>query len=135
MEQVIEKDFSGWIALKERLHFNNSRPMISEGDVWWYAAGENIQSEINGKSDRFSRPVLVVKKFGRRSFWGVPLTSQPHSGDWYVNFCFQEKPEYAAILQLRSVDISRLYDRIGRIPNSDLDRVKIGIIRLLLKEL
>ncbi len=38
---------------------------MREGDIWRYAAGENIRTEINGKSERFSGPVLVVKKFGQ----------------------------------------------------------------------
>lgn len=65
-----EKDFNGWIKLKTKLHYLGHPIDISEGDVWWCAAGENIQTEINGKSNRFSRPVLVVKKFGRYSFLG-----------------------------------------------------------------
>ncbi len=69
------KDFVGWIKIKEKLHNAGRIRSINEGDVWWYAAGENIRTEINGKSKRFSRPVLIVKKFGKYSFWGVPLTA------------------------------------------------------------
>lgn len=134
MDNLEVKDFQGWIALKERLHNIDKPRFIHEGDIWWYAAGENIRTEINGKSKRFSRPVLIVKKFGRYSFWGVPLTSQPHDGDWYVSFGFKNKTEYAALIQFRNIDVARLYDRLGQVPVSDLDRVRIGIIRLLLKE-
>lgn len=129
-----EKDFDGWIRLKKKLHnIGKTRP-IHEGDVWWYAAGENIRSEINGKSKRFSRPILIIRKFGRQSFWGVPLTSQNHDGDWYVKFDFRNKVEFAAIIQLRNVDVARLYDKIGQVPVSDLNRVKYGILKLLFKD-
>lgn len=131
MEGAHKKDFKNWMTLKEKLHNIGKPRYIHEGDIWWYAAGENIRTEINGKSKRFSRPILVVKKFGKYSFWGVPLTSQRHAGDWYVPFVFQNRVEYAALIQLKNIDVSRLYDRIGQAPLSDLERVRLGIISLL----
>ena len=122
------KDFTGWIKLKEKLHNGGGVRAIRTGDVWWCAMGENVGTEINGKSKRFSRPVLVLRKF----FWGMPLTSKQHKGSWYVSFGFQEKTETAALTQLKLVSVSRLYDRIGRIPNSDL--VRNRIIKLLLEK-
>ena len=58
-----------------------------------------------------------------------------HDGDWYVKFGFKEKNEYAAIVQLRNIDVSRLYDRIGQVPVSDLEKVQAGIIKLLFKKI
>lgn len=133
MDNFEIKDFQGWMQLKERLHNIGKPRFIHEGDIWWYAAGENIRTEINGKSKRFSRPVLIIKKFGRHSFWGIPLTSQPHEGDWYMPFVFKDKTEYAALIQFKNIDVARLYDRLGQVPNSDLDRVRIGVMKLLLK--
>ena len=96
-----------------------------------YAAGENIRTEINGKSRRFSRPILVLKKFGDYSFWGVPLTSKPHNGNWYTTFEFNSKKQYAALVQLKHIDVARLYDRIGQLPISDLKKVRDSAIKLL----
>ena len=53
-----EKRFEEWIELKEKIHFSNSAPKINEGDIWWCGFGENVRIEINGKSSRFSRPVI-----------------------------------------------------------------------------
>jgi len=136
-ERVVDKngnkDFKGWLKLKTKLHYLGHPIDISEGDVWWCATGENIQTEINGKSDRFSRPVLVVKKFGRYSFWGVPLTTKEHDGSWYVPFEFRNRLEVAAIHQMRNMDVSRLYDKIGQVPNSDLELVRSRIVKLLIE--
>ena len=60
MDKSGRKDFNGWIKLKTKLHYLGHPMDISEGDVWWCATGENIQTEINGKSGRFSRPILVL---------------------------------------------------------------------------
>ena len=129
-----EKDFDGWIKVKEKLHYAGRIRSVNVGDVWWYAAGENIRTEINGKSRRFSRPVLIAKKFGKYSFLGIPLTTQEHKGSWYVPFVFQGKLEVAALHQLRNVDVSRLYDKIGQVPKSDLDLVLNGLTRLLISK-
>ena len=48
------KRFVDWFSLKESLHLKNSKPpYVNEGDVWWVSFGENVGSEISGKSDRF----------------------------------------------------------------------------------
>ena len=128
------KDFQGWITLKEKLHNSGGKPRyIHEGDIWWYAAGENIRTEINGKSRRFSRPILVLKKFGDYSFWGVPLTTKKHNGDWYTSFEFDDEEQYAALIQMKHIDVARLYDRIGQLPASDLKKVRECVISLLNK--
>ena len=125
------KDFCGWIKVKEKLHNAGRIRSVHVGDIWWYAAGENVRTEINGKSKRFSRPVIIIKKFGNYSFWGVPLTSQIHKGSWYASFVFKGQVETAALHQLRNIDVSRLYDRIGQVPALDLKKVIDGVVELL----
>jgi hypothetical protein len=57
------KRFLPWIVLKEDLHNNEHRPPhVSEGDIWWASVGENVGSEINGKSKLFFRPVVILRK-------------------------------------------------------------------------
>ena len=75
--------------------------------------------EINGKSKVFSRPVLVFKKLSKYGFLGIPLTSGFHDGSWYAEFEFKNKRQYAALAQVRVLSTSRLYERIGMLPNSD----------------
>ena len=56
------KHFKEWIKVKETKHFENVPRTIREGEVWWCAIGENVGIEINGKSETFARPVLILKK-------------------------------------------------------------------------
>lgn len=119
-----EKHFGEWIELKEKLHRGNSAPKISEGDIWWCGVGENVGIEINGKSRRFSRPVLVMKKLSSQGFMGIPITSQEKTGSWYAAFEFLNKKQFAAVCQARVMSASRLYEKIGQIPKSDLELVK-----------
>lgn len=126
-----EKHFMKWINLKERLHKACRVTGIKEGQIWWVAMGENVGVEINGKSEKFSRPVLVFKKFGRYSFMAIPLTSQFHEGSWYAEFDFKDMKQYAVLSQARHLSVSRLYgDPIGKISNADFRKVYEAFMKL-----
>lgn len=125
-----KKDYKKWMKIKAEKNNSSSIRTIKEGDVWWTAVGENVGVEIDGKSKKFSRPVLVLKKFSRFCFMGVPLTSQPKKGSWYVKFIFQNKIQTASLIQARLYDVSRLYNKIGQVPNSDLKLVRDGFLNL-----
>ena len=129
-----EKHFEEWIELKEKLHFGGSMPKISDGDVWWCGFGENVGVEINGKSERFSRPVVIMKKLSRYGFMGIPLTSQEKSGSWYAEFEFLGKKEYAVVSQARFMSTSRFYSKIGQIPSDDLRKIREGFVELFSKK-
>lgn len=132
MNKFGKKDFSWWIVLKEKLHKTRRRPRtVSEGDIWWCAVGENVGVEINGKGHLFARPVLVLTKFGKYSFMGIPLTSQSHTGSWYVPFEFKNKQEIAVLAQVETISVSRLYRKMGTVPESDLQAVLTAFISLV----
>ena len=125
-----DKLFDEWIGLKKKLHFNNKIPRITEGEIWWCSFGENVGVEINGKSVRFTRPVLIMRKLSKFGFMGIPLTSQIKSGSWYAKFNFLSKDEYAALCQARVMSVSRLHSKISQIPLSDLSIVKKAFLQL-----
>lgn len=69
------KRFLEWIKLKEKLHdIEAGSPTVKERDLWWVSFGENIGSEINGKSNLFSRPAVILKKLSRGFYLVVPTT-------------------------------------------------------------
>lgn len=121
-----------WNVIKEDFHNTPEKKLqlVRQGEIWWVGIGENVGVEINGKSEYFSRPVLVLKKLSRYGFMGVPLTSQRHTGSWYISFEFQDKIETAVLSQARVYSITRLYKRIGQAPASDLEKVRKGFIDL-----
>ena len=128
-----EKHFDRWMKLKESIHNKNCIRTFNEGEIWWCGVGENVGVEINGKSKLFSRPVLVVKKLSKNGFLGVPLTSKEHIGSWFASFIFQNKKQTASLAQIRVMSASRLYNKMGRIPYSDLEIVKNGLYELYFK--
>lgn len=132
MTERCEKNYEQWNKLKKKLNKITKYPTIKEGDIWWCAVGANIGIEIDGKSERFSRPVLIYKKLSREGFMAIPLTSKNKAGSWYVNFVFLDKTQTAALCQASVMSASRLYTKIGQIPKSDFDKVKEGFRRLYL---
>ena len=121
------KRFFEWIGLKEKLHETAHKPpLVSEGDIWWASVGENVGSEINGKSDLFSRPVVIYKKLSHGFYFVVPTTTQERTGTWFVAFRQQEKKMVACLHQARSIDHRRLSSKLGTIDDEDFERVKAG---------
>jgi len=130
--ELLEK----WFPVKESKHNIETVkiPRITDGEVWWVAVGENVGIEINGKSEYFSRPVLVFKKLSHLGFMGIPLSTQEHGGSWYVNFRFQGKEVYAALSQAKVFSTARLYNRLGQVAEDDMEKVKVGFRSLYLGE-
>lgn len=117
---MAEKRFDDWNGEKQRLHIKGRMPLVSVGEVWWCAMGENIGVEINGKGSAFTRPVLILRKLSRYGFIGIPLTSRQHDGSWYAHFRFQGKDEYAVFAQMRTFSVRRLYRKMGRADDMDM---------------
>lgn len=121
------KRFDDWIEVKKDLHHADSLRTAKEGEIWWCGMGENVGVEINGKGDRFARPVLILRKLSKFSFVGIPLTSQSHSGSWYVHFRFKNKDEYAILAQLRVFSVKRLYRKMGNADDADIAMILKGL--------
>jgi mRNA interferase MazF len=117
--KVFKKDYRVWTPLKIKLNNDLKRPMFKERDVWWVNVGENIGHEEDDKSDAFTRPVLVIKKFNSNMFWGIPLSTTKKSDIYYIPVLLNGKISVALISQLRAFDSSRLSDKLGMISLAD----------------
>lgn len=130
-EEVASTPVRSWADVKAGLNTTPDERYFKEGSVWWVAVGENIGVEINGKSERYSRPVVILRKLSSRGFIGVPLTSKEHTESWYVPFEFQGRKEYACVHQIRSFSAKRLYGRLGVLSVEDLRKIRDGVLSLL----
>ncbi len=127
------KEFFIWIKLKEKLHDKESvPPLVSQGEIWWASIGENIGSEINGKSKYFSRPVIILKKLSHGFYFVIPTTTQKKEGSWYVHFRQSEKDIYACLHQARAIDYRRLSSKLGTLDDCDAKKVKTGFDKLFM---
>ena len=129
----MEKRFDEWNIVKQKLHKNAIKPNYHNMEIWWCAVGENIGIEMNGKSERFSRPVLIIRKYGPDGFLGVPISSQTHEGIWYKDFIYKKRRQTALLSQVRTFSVQRLYKKIGRISYGDYISVVNSLQELLFK--
>ena len=114
------KKFDEWNEVKKEIHTRKERLYFREGEIWWVNLGINIGYEIDGKSDMFSRPVLIVKKYNKYSFLAVPLTTKKKQGKYYISLGDVDgKQAQAIVSQLRNIDSLRLINKVAFI-KSDL---------------
>ena len=119
------KEFDNWNKKKKLINMRKKRLYFREGDIWWMSIGVNIGYEIDGKSDGFSRPALIVKKYNQYSFLAVPLTSKKKQGTYYFAVGEVDRKQAVAILsQLRNIDSLRLINKVGFLKIDILTQIK-----------
>ena len=119
------KRFLEWISVKEKLHNQEHLPpLFKEGEIWWCSLGENVGSEINGKSNLFSRPVLIFRKLSKSTFMGIPTSSQDRKGSWYVQITLGSVKSVVILSQARLLDYKRLSSKIGELDAVEMHNVK-----------
>ncbi len=125
----MQKEFDRWNTLKKRINDNSSHIFFKEREVWFINMGANVRFEQDGKGDKFLRPVLVIKKFNKEMFWGLPCTGSKKQGKYYKYIGNINNKENSVILsQLRILSSARLVYKIGSVSEnvflSVLDQVK-----------
>lgn len=121
------KKFIEWIGIKGKLHNSDHvPPQFKEGEVWWCHMGENVGIEVNGKSQLFTRPVLIFKKYDRYSFLGLPLTTKVKTGTWYVSISLKGQDQVVVLVQGRTYDYRRLKEKVGELDKSHIQSVQKG---------
>ncbi len=117
--------FDKWNDVKKKLHTNNIYRGFKEREIFYAHIGENVGFEQNGKGEKFMRPVLILKKFNRFVFSGIPLSTTLKRGKYYFEFKFSgEKTSVAVVSQIKLFDTRRLLNKIGVIKNEDFLSLK-----------
>lgn len=119
------KRFLEWIGLKEKLHTQSHLPpLFKENEIWWCYVGENIGSEINGKSNKFTRPVFIFKKYDKYSFFALPLSTKAKTGSWYTPIVFAGMEQIVVLSQGRVLDYRRLKGKMGELEKIESAKVR-----------
>jgi mRNA interferase MazF len=117
------KDYLKWYRLKAEIHSREFTGNFSEREIWWCSIGVNIGMEQDGKHDLFERPVLVLRKFGKHTFFGVPLSSKVRLGSYYFPTNFNGHDGILLLTQGRSMSSKRLQRRLGKIAPREFLRI------------
>ena len=120
-----------WNTTKFRTHIKQRTPWIHEGEIWWCRVGENIGIEINGKHEKYLRPVYIFKKLNRFGAIVIPLTSQAKVGSWYYHFTIDKKDEYLNFAQIRTISVSRFENKLGSVKADIKAAIKENLLQFL----
>ncbi|MEK7617847.1 MAG: type II toxin-antitoxin system PemK/MazF family toxin [Patescibacteria group bacterium] len=121
---AIIKWFGNWTKLKIRIHTAERILYFRQKEIWWAALGANVGFEQNGKSESFERPILVLRKFSKDMFLGVPLTSKIKTGFYYFDLTEAGIKSSVILSQVRLMSSKRLLRRMGFIPTEIFVQVK-----------
>ena len=128
----MEKDYTKWFKLKPKLNRKKNIAEIKEDQIWWCNLGLNIGDEEDGKGESVSRPILIIKKFNRYLFWGVPLTTQIKSDEKnYHIISFHNRRQSVLLTHLGVRDTKRLTTKLGKLTAEQFNEVR-GILKAML---
>jgi len=122
----MEKDFDFWNKEKK---LTNKREVgydffYYSREIWWCAVGLNVGVETDGKHENFERPVLVVRKFNKDMFWGIPLTTNEKTGDFHQKITHDQGVSWAVLSQIKTFSTKRLLRKIGRISEEEFKMIQ-----------
>ena len=104
-------------------------------EIYWVKIGQNIGSEEFGKSEIFSRPVIVIRRLTSDLFVGIPTTSSIKDNDYFLPFEYKTKNKIvqssAMLLQIRTFSIKRITDKIGKMNIDDFKVLEERLVRML----
>ncbi len=129
----MEQNLDQWNDLKKKLNIQPKSPSFEEREIWWCSIGLNVGHEENGKSELFSRPALVVRKFNRHIFLGIPLTSKiKEYHKFYHKIHFKDKEQSVMLSQARVWESKRLTRIKGKLSAEQFREIRILLSKIVL---
>ena len=126
------KDFDSWNLLKKEIHNRNVKQTYHESEIWWASIGVNIGFEEDGKNNAYERPVLVLRKYGKELFFGIPLSTVQKEGIFYLNFQTELGMKYSVLLSQAKVFSSRrLLRKVSKLSRGKIKRIKYELSNLI----
>jgi mRNA interferase MazF len=126
------KKFQQWFVIKENLESKPKLPPFKEGEIWWCNLGENVGHEECGKGDKFIRPVIVIRKFNSRLFYGIPTSSKSKNNPYYYDLKLKKNNTHALLSQMRIIDAKRLNNKMAKLSDPELILLKKKIARVII---
>ncbi|MEK7645466.1 MAG: type II toxin-antitoxin system PemK/MazF family toxin [Patescibacteria group bacterium] len=130
-----EKPFDEWNQHKKSIQGSNAffPPFYYVREVWRCSVGVNVGVEADGKHEYFERPILVITKFNKDMFWGVPLTSHEKSGRFFHRVAHDTGISWAILSQLRIFSSRRLIRKMGTVSDGDFSNICDKLTDFILK--
>ncbi|MDA1169501.1 MAG: type II toxin-antitoxin system PemK/MazF family toxin [bacterium] len=126
-----KKDFDTWNKEKKRLNESTPKVFFHDREVWWCKLGINVGFEQDGKSEQFSRPVVILKTYSINAALVVPLTSKDKKGTYYFDLGKIGGRDAKAVLsQVRFIDKRRLLKKFDVVNKELFEKLQSAIIQI-----
>ena len=114
--------YDNWNKLKKEIQ--DKKPMMfNERDVLFISMGQNIGFEQYGKGEDFLRPVVVLKKFSKHIFLGIPLSSKAKKGYFFHDVHFKNRVNSALLLQSKTFDSKRIKYKLATLSHNEFEKL------------
>lgn len=123
------KDFDRWNHFKKQINQTDSQIHIRAGEIRWVNLGVNVGSEIDGKGELFSRPVLILHVISIQLALIIPLTSKIKSIPGYLEFTWKSSINSLCLHQIKVISQKRILSRKGRISEERLKTIKRKLVK------
>jgi len=125
----LDKNFNEWNIQKRKIEnrdIDNPKVMFCEKAIWWCSVGVNVGYEQDGKGKHFERPVLILRKFNKHVFLGIPLTTKQKNLDlpFYFKLKGTKVESIAVLSQIRLFSSKRLLREIEIIKSELFTQIK-----------
>jgi len=105
------KEFDKWNICKKEINNNETIRLYKEREIWWASVGVNVGYEEDGKNNNYVRPVLIIRKFNRMLFLGIPMSTRIKDNKYYYNICIKGKTVSLLLSQIKVFSSKRLLNR------------------------
>lgn len=128
------RNYTAWYRLKGSLEKEAKLVNFRSQEIWWCALGANIGDEEDGKNEQFERPVLILRKYNKGLFLGLPLTSTLKTAKFYYHLRVDDVDRAIILSQGRTLSVYRLLRRIYKVNDNDFAKIEQAYIGLTLEK-
>lgn len=123
--QELLKIFVFWTKIKVKIHLSERKVYPKVKEIWWVSLGQNIGVEVNGKNEKFERPVVVIKVFNNYGMLVAPISSKIKEDKYFIDYINNDgEKNIINMSQIRSISSKRFIRKVGELSADDFERVK-----------
>ena len=127
------KKYDEWNEIKKEMLHQEKKKIFKVREIFWLKVGQNVGYETDGKGESFLRPVLILRKFSKDTFLGLPLTTSTKDDMFHYKFTLtsNKKVNYANLSQIKLFDVKRVKNKLGVISKDDFEELKNKLKKLM----
>ena len=118
------KDFDKWNSEKKNINKKEVVIFAHPREIWWCSIGVNVGAEIDGKSENFERPVIVMRVYNKETLLVLPITTKEKNDSFHHKITTEQKTVWVKLTQVRVVSTKRLIRKIDTLGESEFEKLK-----------